>query len=220
MTWAYLQQLVQHALDEQARRWAEKDATLDYNHAISGLILQWSFGLRPGQVAFLQRNDFVLDGETGGYVCVKYQHKVSHVRPTDSTVKMETHVMIPEAGAAVKALLANHGKGDFLLGGYECRKINALIKRAAKRYKWPGAQTDLLNWVGHGLRHGAVGHQSALRGDAAAQATSAHKAPTTVKHYARDNSSKLLAVNSAVRAAKAGKRNGGSNGTVSVVARH
>lgn len=199
MTLEYFKQLLQHAKDEKNGR-AGRDAALDYGATIRGLILQYAFAFRGGQIETLHGEQFEQVERDGGKLW-KYngpRHKVAAVA-AGGLADFETHEVLPELNDLITMIMypaAAPGekpvrrKGQ-LVERYKQINIGRLINRAATRFEWIGQRGGELAWVTHGLRHGAIGHQAALRGPAAARALSAHKTDASQQRYSVGNDRKL-----------------------------
>ena len=129
-----------------------------YNHSsvVSGMIFQWGFGLRVGQVRTLTRAQFFNTPQSGQqpatwtYIGPRHKDRSS----VSAAVAPEMHRMAPEVLGRVDAFLAAapHEPGP-LFAGHNGREVNAIIKRAAARLGWP----KNVKWNGsHCLRHGAL----------------------------------------------------------------
>ena len=166
-----------------------------HNHGsvVSGMIFQWGFGLRVGQVRTLTRAQFFYTPQSGQqpatwtYIGPRHKDRSS----VSAAVAPEMHRMAPEVLGRVDAFLAAapHEPGP-LFAGHNGREVNAIIKRAAARLGWP----KNVKWNGsHCLRHGALVEANRHGGLELVRARGAHRSTAMQAYYAQEVSQRVAA---------------------------
>jgi hypothetical protein len=143
------------------------------------LIFQWGFGLRGGQMRFLQRKQFFpISGDSWLYTGPRFK-----VKWQNSTLQ-ETHNLADEMKDMVTEHLAHFSPEDYLFPSHPACEISQFIKKAAIDFGWD----PRLKWDGsHCLRHGSIVSARAEGGIEHAQGRSAHLSSASVKHYSTAN---------------------------------
>jgi integrase len=161
------------------------------DETFGGIVFQWGFGLRGGQVSSLAPKHFHRDSKQG-WIYIGPRHKDGSM--IGDTVTPEMHSLAPQVRHIVTHALEGAESGDPnqpLFPGYSVRKVTALLKEARDRFKWPKE----LKWSGsHCLRHGALAQARAEGGLEAVGARGAHISEQMKVHYSLSNAERLALV--------------------------
>jgi hypothetical protein len=195
-----------------------------------GYVIQHAFGLRNEQVLKAKVADFRVAryASTGELFCYSYEslrHK--QYNSNSYTVnELENHAASAAWNKELGEILARIEKRweetgeEYAVPGWDCVAANFLVKDAAVRLGWD----PLVNWVDHGIRHGAAVDAAEASADQtvegrllAAQAALCHKTPTITIQYMKPQQQRLAEGRAYANAQNAVERYGLVNDTYEVV---
>lgn len=153
---------------------------------INGWLLARLFGLRPGQIARLTRNQFVYvpNAEGGPRVEISLQsRKVGAPRKQGNKLMVEHHSSpAGEATERMKALLidAPGNKRAPVAPTYTATRLNPYVKQAAARFDWP----KNVKWDPHAVgKHSCAAEAYEHGGAAEVMRQTGHKSLESVYRY-------------------------------------
>ena len=153
---------------------------------VDGLLVQWAFGLRGGQIkGLLTQHFFHVPGEDGEpsswlYIGPRFKDRTSVSAAVDPVL----HRSATQLYDTVSAILRGARPGDMLFPRHDAAEVNRIIQRAAVTLRWD----PTLKWDGgHCLRHGSLVEAAREGGLAAVLARGAHRSQQMQLHYSRSN---------------------------------
>jgi hypothetical protein len=128
-----------------------------------GFRVQFAFGLRTSQMNQICASDIrtIMDNKGKSiigyaYVTIKHKDMNAHLRQSH-----ECHIVDAPDVSLITELLALPRASDLLFPSWNASEANSLIKQVADFYSWD----PNLEWVNHGLRHGACLEAADLSAD-------------------------------------------------------
>ena len=164
-----------------------------------GIVMQYAFGLRGGQVSTLKPNQFHRLHGTEEYLYVGPRAKTQ-----DETAEYEVqeeHWQDPRLTGVVKRILSEFEPNQFMFPGFKTGLVTKAVARAKEMFHWP----EHLKWCGtHNIRHGSLADAREAGGYEAVQQRGAHQSETSMQHYAKADDERRQAVpeRAAVRRAR------------------
>jgi hypothetical protein len=158
------------------------------NEDMMGMIAQWSFALRVGEVKRLTRANTAV--QDGCWSCF-FPRVKNGGTPAALASRPEVHAMLPgyeQQFEKLRELIGARAPDARLFPNYSGTRINRALKLAAKHLGW---REDAF-WHSHSLRFGGAytmwretpAHWSEERRNAAVRAATAHKSYTMAAYYA------------------------------------
>jgi hypothetical protein len=147
------------------------------------VVMQWSFGLRGGQLKQIAPTHFhtLANGE---YLYSGPRHKVKAAAAKEFE-EQEDHWADPHMKAEITAVLdkfRNSDKKAAMFPKHKVTEVTKLLKAVAERYKWPAD----LKWNGsHNLRHGTLAEARAQGGLEEVARRGAHQSKAMQEYYSR-----------------------------------
>jgi hypothetical protein len=170
--WMRFQQLLAY-IDKQAKYAALRDP----------IIMQWSFGLRGGQLVQIAPSHFHVLA-SGEYLYSGPRHKVKAAAAKEFE-EQEDHWAEPRMKAEITAVLDKFRGGDkkaAMFPKHKVTEVTTLLKEVAERHKWPAD----LQWNGsHNLRHGTLAEARAQGGLEEVARRGAHQSKAMQEFYSR-----------------------------------
>jgi hypothetical protein len=177
VTWLRFEQVLRH-IDKHDEYAALRDP----------IIMQWSFGLRGGQLTQIAPSHFHVLA-SGEHLYSGPRHKVKAAAAKEFE-DQEDHWADPHMKAEITTVLDKFRKNDqkaAMFPKHKVTEVTTLLKAVAECYEWP---TDL-QWNGsHNLRHGTLAEARAQGGLEEVARRGAHQSKAMQEFYSRDDSAR------------------------------
>ena len=157
-----------------------RETKRDYSMAIEGLALQWTFGLRAGQVSTVRRCQLRL-AQKG---CWIYTGPRDKARTDAQRASDETHLGSSKLmDLVMPAITRCQHPEDYVCPSFTPGGATEAVQLAATRLRWD----KTLTWCSHSVRHGSLADAYAEGGLDAVRERGAHDTEAMQLFYSRSN---------------------------------